>query len=318
MGRPLAVLGHRMSKQRTRLMIKKWFTALGKTPLVREGAPILGLYWVYSTIRWFIARNTPYEAFANAFRIIDLERHLGIFYESAIQSWLIDHAMSLVHVSNAFYTLGYFPVLITCGVLLYRFDSDRFQIFKGTFLLTLGFALICFSLFPLAPPRMLPGVGFVDTQDVYSSGLYNHKVVLSFYNPYAAMPSLHFGWALLMGIIACSLDRRIFKIMGIIYPSLMALVIVITGHHYFADIVGGGIAVGLAYALVKALPGIVKGQATHPIGVHDKGVSSSGVWSADRSEKAPPSRKRNARPGSTVRQGQLADFVARLTRGKRS
>jgi membrane-associated phospholipid phosphatase len=222
--------------------------------LLREIAPILGLYSIYSFVRWFIVPENTYEAFRNAFKIIQLERRFGVFYEAIIQSWLIDHARGVIQVANAFYTLGYLPVLILCGVLLYRFEPGRFRIFQRTFLLGLGLALITYSLLPVAPPRMLPEMGFVDTQQAYSSNLYNQKIILSLYNPYAAMPSLHFGWALLLGMMAYSFERPWFKIAGVLYPLGMALVIVITGNHYFLDIVGAGIVVGLSYTLAKALP----------------------------------------------------------------
>lgn len=241
---------------------------LAKNPLVREGAPLLGLYWLYSSIRWFIARDSPYEAFDNAFKIIDLERQLGIFHEPAIQNWFIDHNLGFVHIANAFYTVGYFPVVVLCAILLYRLAPSYFQTFRLTFLLGLGFALFCFSVFPLAPPRMLPGIGFVDTQQVFSDGLYNHKFVLSFYNPYAAMPSLHFGLALLVGMMACNFKRRLLRIIGVLYPSFMALVIVTTGHHFILDIAGGGIVIGLAYSVVKALPYVVKEMSESPSAVN--------------------------------------------------
>ena len=120
------------------------------------------------------------------------------------------------HFANIFYTAGYFPVLAITAVSLYRFERNRFHTFKLAFLLGLAFALIGFSLFPLAPPRLLPGMGFVDTQQVYGSGLYNDKAVASLYNPYAAMPSMHFGWALLVGIIAFSSGRRLVKVAGVL------------------------------------------------------------------------------------------------------
>ena len=220
---------------------------------IREGARLLGLYWLYSSIRWLIARNTPYEAFQNALQIIHLERQLGIFYEHTIQHWLIDNALWFVELANTFYSLGYFPVLILTGVLLYYFSPTHFQIFKLTFLMGLGFALVCFSVFPLAPPRLMPLSGLIDTQQVYGDGLYNQKFVLSFYNPYAAMPSLHFGWALLVGIMACSFAQYALKLLGILYPCCMAIVIVTTGHHYILDIAGGATVVSLAFGLVKLI-----------------------------------------------------------------
>jgi hypothetical protein len=231
----------------------RWLGRQSQKPVVREGALLLGLYWAYSLIRWFIARESPYEAFANAFKVVQLEKTLGIFFEPVIQSGLIEHALGVVHFANWFYTWGYFPILLLTAVLLYRFDQERFHTFKYTFLLGLGFALVCFSLFPLAPPRMLPEVGFVDTQQVYGANMYNQKSVVSFYNPYAAMPSLHFGWALLVGMVAFSFDRRALKALGVLYPAFMALVIVTTGHHYIVDIAGGAVVVGLAYSLVRLL-----------------------------------------------------------------
>jgi hypothetical protein len=235
-------------------MMMRRFTQLRNNLFIREGVPLLSLYWLYSTIRWFIARNSPYEAFQNAIKIIELENRLGIFHELTIQRWLIDHAIEVVRIANEFYTIGYIPILILSSVLLYRFEPERFSTFKLTFLLGLGFALICFSVFPLAPPRLLSWFGFVDTQQVYGSNLYNRKTVLSFYNPYAAMPSLHFGWALLVGMMAYGFEHRAFRFLGVLYPVCMAFVVVTTGHHFFLDIVAGGIVVGLAYTLVKGLP----------------------------------------------------------------
>lgn len=295
-------------------MLIKRLTSARKPALLREGAPLLGLYWIYSSIRWFVARDTPYEAFENAFKIIQLEKELGIFLESALQDWLIDHALGLVHIANAFYTFGYFPVLILFGVFLFRFEPDRFQVFRQSFLLGLGFALICFSLFPLAPPRMLPGVGFVDTQGVYSSGLYNHKLVLSFYNPYAAMPSLHFGWAMLVGIVAWGFDRRLLKAMGLVYPSFMALVIVITGHHYFLDIIGGGIVVGVAYALVRALPYVAEALRTPHLTVPDSvsNRTSSHTLPAAHSNEPHISDGRYGAPESMQHQDSWPTFITYL------
>ena len=227
---------------------------LEPSPLVREGGLLLGVYWLYSLVRWSVAYGDPYQPFSNAFKIIQLEQQFGIFVEPAVQRGLIDHAIKVVHFANWFYTVGYFPVLLLAAALLYRSDMKRFQTFKFTFLLGLGFALVCYSLFPLAPPRMLPEAGFVDTQQVYGADLYNQKSFTGFCNPYAALPSLHFGWALLVGMMALSFDHRAVKAAGVLYPSIMAIVIVVTGHHYVLDIVGGGSVVGLAYGLVKTLP----------------------------------------------------------------
>ena len=220
---------------------------------LREVGLLLGMYWLYSSIRGFIAHSSPYLPFQNAMRIIALERHLGIFGELALQRWLLDRAVGVVRAANHFYTVGYFPVLVAMGVMLFFRDRERFDFFKRAFILGLGFALIGFLLFPLSPPRLLPGWGFVDTQQQMGMGILNHKSVLSFYNPYAAMPSLHFGWALLIGLMLGGFRWRICKVVGVLYPAVMAMTVIITGHHYWLDVAGGGIVVGAAFTLVRVL-----------------------------------------------------------------
>jgi membrane-associated phospholipid phosphatase len=253
------------SSLRTDNGVRMWLGKLGDNPLVREGTPLLGLYWLYSLTRWWVAYDNSYAAFANAVKIIQLEKRLGIFYEPIVQSGVITHALGMVRCANWFYVVGYFPVLILTAVLLYRFDRQRFHTFKLMFILGLGLALVCYSLFPLAPPRMLPHMGLVDTQQVYGSDLYNNESFVKLYNPYAAMPSLHFGWALLVGIMAFTCSRWVIKAIGFLYPLCMALVIVMTGHHYFLDIAGGGVVVGLAYGLVNLLSRTRR--STLPVGV---------------------------------------------------
>ncbi len=242
-------------------MVSDKLKQLVQKKAVREGATLLALYWLYSSMRWLVARDNPYVPFQNSLKIIELESQLGIFYELAIQRWLLDNARFVVHFANHFYTVGYFPVLIALGVYLYLRDEERFNLFKGTFILGLSLALVGFSLFPLAPPRMLPELGFVDTQQLIGNmGIFNQKTVISFYNPYAAMPSMHFGWALLIGLIICEFKRPILTVIGVVYPALMVLTIIVTGHHYLMDVVGGGVVVGIAYSIVKFITYSAKGN----------------------------------------------------------
>lgn len=279
-------------------MLKIRLSKFVNNPLIREGTTLLGLYWLYSSIRWFVARTSPYEAYSNAFKIIHLETSLGIFHEPDIQKWLIENAMFLVRLANNFYTVGYFPILVLTGVWLYFNNQERFHVFKLTFALGLGFALVCFSLFPLAPPRMLPEAGFIDTQQVYGDGFYNKQTFVSFYNPYAAMPSLHFGWTLLTSIMAFLSGRRLLKLLGVIYPCMMAFTIVTTGHHYILDIVGGGIVVGTAYLLVNALPRSTREWVAKPYKANSDG-------SLEQSAKPQTFVQRKTQPGSFRLQDKL-------------
>lgn len=227
------------------------FKELKSKRALREIIILLGLYWLYSSLRWFVARESPDVPFRNAMEVILLESQLGFFYELAIQRWLLDNAMFMVDAANHFYTVGYFPILIIMGVLLFVYDQKRFDLFRGTFVLGLGLALVGFSLFPLAPPRMLSELGFVDTQLLRGIGVFNQKRALSFYNPYAAMPSMHFGWTVLIGIMLFSFKWRVCKLAAFVYPAMMALTVITTGHHYLLDVMGGGIVVGSAYSIVR-------------------------------------------------------------------
>ena len=74
-----------------------WLGELGRNSLMREAAPLLGLYWLYSAVRWLVAYDSPYEAFDNAHKIIQLEQQMGIFVEPIIQRGFINHALGAVN-----------------------------------------------------------------------------------------------------------------------------------------------------------------------------------------------------------------------------
>ena len=120
--------------------------------------------------------------------------------------------------------------------------------------ITTGLALIGYWAFPLAPPRLLKWHGFVDTLDTIG-GLwsYNSPVAKAVANPFAAMPSLHFGWALWCGMVFWTLtSNRWARAMAFIYPFLTLSAIVITANHYFLDAVGGAIVFGAALLIQNA------------------------------------------------------------------
>jgi membrane-associated phospholipid phosphatase len=221
--------------------------------VLREGLPLLAVYLLYSIVRWVVASDDSGVALSNALKIIQLERHLGIFFEPIIQSNLIRHAHGVIQLANLFYSVGYIPVLVITAVALYTRRRDRYHTFRLAFLMALGLALVGYSLYPLAPPRFMPEFGFVDTQQTYGTGLYSDPFFMTLYNPYAAMPSMHFCCALLVAITARGFGRRAIRVAGALYPCLMAVVVVMTGHHYLLDIVGGGIAASLAWRLTQFL-----------------------------------------------------------------
>jgi PAP2 superfamily len=216
-----------------------------------EVATIFGLYGFYEVVRGqgnaslTVARGHTDE-------IVALERHLHVFGERAVQRaahWVPTLPTILGIAYIALHFLGTALFLIW----LHRRHHHWFPVVRNTLVTATGVALAIYILYPVAPPR-LAGLGFVDTVT------HNAKVNLSsdllggLYNPFAAVPSLHFGYALLVGVTVALLAKgRVARALGWSYPVVMLLVIVATGNHFFFDAAGGALAIGIGYAAASRL-----------------------------------------------------------------
>jgi hypothetical protein len=199
------------------------------------------LYAVYFVVRGQTISGPP-EALANARAIIDFEQWLGVAHERSFQdaaqafgavAWLLSH----------YYELGFFPLVIACLVYLTRADRERYRELRVTMLLSISVALVVFWLVPTAPPRLVPELGIADTV-----GMQSHDVGSVYgvsYNPYAAMPSMHVGWSILVayGIFMVA-RRRWVRRVALLHPVIMSIAVVTTGNHYLVDgLAGAAIAV---------------------------------------------------------------------------
>lgn len=191
----------------------------------------------------------------NARWLIDVQRWLGIFQEPAIQEWVLQHGW-LVRASNAVYIYGHWPVLVTTLVWLVWKRRDQFPIYRTALLVSGAIGLVFFVAFPMAPPRFLPDLGFVDTVTVHTNA-YRVLQPPAFTNQYAAMPSLHVGWNLLMGIaIYRAAPARFWRVFAIVMPLAMYAATVLTANHFVLDgIVGSLVALaGLGVAMRISAP----------------------------------------------------------------
>ncbi|NEE00351.1 phosphatase PAP2 family protein [Phytoactinopolyspora halotolerans] len=225
--------------------------------VVREVVLILTAALLYSLVRGMTDDRVGL-AFDNAERLISFQQSIGLFVEPDIQSWVVGHD-AVINVINAIYIAGYWPVLVGTLVWLLLRHPDRYPLYRNALLASGAITLVIFALFPLAPPRFLPEYGFVDTVSDNSSA-YRDFSASPFVNEYAAMPSLHFGWILLLGIAWTTVGRSAMaKVFGATMPVLMFLAIVLTGNHYILDgIVGGtvvllGLVVAVGVEHVKAV-----------------------------------------------------------------
>src|SRR5439155_21225657 len=178
--------------------------------------------------------------------VVDLERHLHLFGESAVQraaDWLPGVPTLLGIAYIALHFLGTTAFL----VWLYRRHPERFPRVRNTLIAATGIALALYIVFPVAPPR-LAGLGFVDTVSNSAKVNLSSDLLGNLYNPFAAVPSLHFGYALLVGMTIAPLTKgRLARAIGWSYPAVMLLVIVGTGNHFFFDAVGGALAIAVGF-----------------------------------------------------------------------
>lgn len=208
---------------------------------VREALIILLAYVPYFLARGHAVSNTQ-AAFENAADMVRLEQSLGIFEELSLQSAVFSYEL-LIHVFNVIYFYGHWPVIIACGAYLFIKNPRVYVITRNAFLISGGVALVLYALFPVAPPRFIPG--FVDTLSMTIPVSYDKSRLV---NPYAALPSLHVGWNLLIALgLFVGTRRWPLRSLALLLPPSMLLATVVTGNHFFVDGVAGALLAVCAF-----------------------------------------------------------------------
>jgi hypothetical protein len=210
-----------------------------------EVATLFGLYGFYEVVRGQ-GHASLAVARTHTDGIVTLERHLHLFGERTVQRaahWVPALPTLLGIAYIALHFLGTAAFL----VWLHRTHPERFALVRNTLIGATGIALSIYLLYPVAPPR-LAGLGFVDTVTHNAKVNLSSDLLGSLYNPFAAVPSLHFGYALLVGTtIALLAKGTVARALGWGYPVVMLLVIVATGNHFFFDAAGGALAIGVGF-----------------------------------------------------------------------
>ncbi|CAL9584080.1 hypothetical protein SUDANB58_05096 [Streptomyces sp. enrichment culture] len=223
--------------------------ASARPPLVRELLLVAGLFLVYKCGRQLAAGRTG-EAFRNARRVWDLERALRLPGEGTVQSLLL-HGDALVHVANTYYATVHFPATAAFLVWLYLRRPAHYVRVRRVLAAVTAAALVLHLTFPLAPPRMLAATGLIDTARVYGPSVYGPPRSDHLSNQFAAMPSLHFGWALMLAIGLMAATRSRLRPLWLLHPLLTLLVIVGTANHYWLDAIVAAALLGLALAVIR-------------------------------------------------------------------
>lgn len=221
----------------------------------KEIAVIAVFYAVYSVVRDLRGTRpvSVAQAFHNAQRVIGLERRLDLFHEAAIQHTFLGDRL-VVRLLDDWYGSTHF--IATAGVLALLFfgRSGVYRLWRNTLAVATALALVGFAFFPLMPPRLLPShYGFTDTLRVVG-GLWNFDSgpMSHLSDQYAAMPSLHFAWALWCGIVLFSISRRWWtKVLALAYPAVTLVCVIVTANHYFTDTAAGAGIVVVGYAAAR-------------------------------------------------------------------
>jgi membrane-associated phospholipid phosphatase len=216
----------------------------------RELLVFAAAYLVYFGVR-AMTEGDAAAAVRNALRLHRLERTLDVDWEAAVQRVVLNSRW-LLDAANAVYMYGHWPVLIIGGALLFHLRRGEYFRLRNVCLLSGALGLIVFALFPVAPPRLAP-TGLVDTITAHASG-YRKVLPTNIVNEYAAMPSFHAGWNLILGVELFRASRHAaVRLFAVVMPVGMAFAVVATANHYILDVVAGALVVLTALAVVSAL-----------------------------------------------------------------
>jgi hypothetical protein len=211
-----------------------------------------GVFFVYRAGRLVTSDSTT-VATHNADRLIGWERSIGVFSEQSVQRWALD-IPGVMEFLNRYYVFVHFPVSTAFLVWVFARRREHYALIRNWFAGVTLLGLIIHVLFPLAPPRMTHG--FVDTLRVIGPNIYPEDTSGSVANQFAAMPSLHFGWALMVAVGMALLTQR-HRLVWMLHPAVTLLAIVATGNHYWTDAAVAGVLAAAVGWVVLRLPSAV-------------------------------------------------------------
>jgi hypothetical protein len=237
--------------QSASLASRWWHSRVGYRFFV-EAALMIGAYFVYKFVR-FSVRDQATDAYQNALTVVDVERALRFFTEPDLQRLVLRHP-NLAKTLNTYYVGAHFPITILCLAWLYVRRPLGYLSTRRILVVSSAAGLAIHVMYPLAPPRMLPGYGFVDLGQLFGPAAYGPNAIFGgIANEFAAMPSLHFGWAIIMAVAIVRYGRSPFRWIIVAHPMLTTAAIVMTANHYWLDALVAGMVLALVYALASLL-----------------------------------------------------------------
>ncbi len=215
----------------------------------KELAIVLALYGTWQYIRELAVTKTV-GAIENARHLWNLERDLHLPSEVALQKLFLNNR-PIMDFLNIYYGGVHVPAAGALLIWLYVRHRDRYARVRTVFALTIAGCLTIQALVPMAPPRFLPDLGFVDAALKYGLSVYGQGGS-GVSNELAAMPSLHVGWSLLVGIAVVVISTSKWRWLVLLHPILTILSVTITANHWWLDGIVAGLVLAIAYAVARA------------------------------------------------------------------
>ncbi|MEX0749556.1 MAG: phosphatase PAP2 family protein [Dehalococcoidia bacterium] len=207
-----------------------------------EALLVVAAYLVYSAIR-VLVEGTEARAVDHAIQLISIEKTLGLFHEEAVQRFVQSQPW-LAATMERIYLWAYLPLIVGAAAIVYVRDREMYRCYRNTFFASAAIGLIFFAMVPVAPPRMLPELGFIDP-------IHASMTTSGAKNEFAAVPSFHFGFTMLaaMGIAHAFAWPRVLTFALAFLPAIMLLAIVSTANHFFLDAAIGALVVMAAWMI---------------------------------------------------------------------
>lgn len=211
-----------------------------------ELAWMLVLVFGYSLARLFVVdAGTGYR---NAEHLWSVERWLRLPSEAAFQHWLLqDH--EAIRLANDFYASAHFPVTAVFLFWVYVWRYDAWRWVRNAMTVFTAAALLIEALLPMAPPRLVHGFGMVDTGVAMGQSVYPASTHNGLANQFAAMPSVHVGWALLVATCVITVVRGRWRWLALVHPLLTVVVVTVTANHYWSDAIVAALLLGGTFLL---------------------------------------------------------------------
>lgn len=216
---------------------------------LRELVAVAVAALVYYLVRGAVSDRAE-EAFHRARDILELEQRFWLDWETAIHESILG-SNALIDFANGTYFWGHMPLLIVLAVWLWRSHRTIWRTFRNALLISAAVGMVCYFLVPTAPPRLMPDLGYIDTLALRAAPAYQAQEVGLFVNPYAALPSLHVGWALLAGLAVWQTSRHpLMRAFAVAIPLSQSWAVVATANHWTLDAFAGIAVCAIAWLIV--------------------------------------------------------------------